>query len=132
MLTFEESWASGRIDLMYPRTGWRPTRAFWGEWLKSEKDLDSLRTHLAEDYDLVVLDSPALDSVSDARVLAHLADATVFVVQWESTPRQTALGSLRQLVSAGAQIAGVALHKVNLRKHAKYYRYGYDELPMRG
>ncbi len=50
-LTFEESWASGRIDLMYPRTGWRPTRAFWGEWVKCREDYDSLHTHLAQDYE---------------------------------------------------------------------------------
>ncbi len=51
LLTFEECWASGRIDLMYHRTGWRPTRAFWGEWCKVERDLDSIRVHLAEDYE---------------------------------------------------------------------------------
>ena len=119
-----------------PKTGLHVLPAIAGSpnppELLNSQHMRALLDRLAEDYDLVVLDSPALDSVSDARVLAHLADATVFVVQWESTPRQTALGSLRQLVSAGAQIAGVALHKVNLRKHAKYYRYGYDELPMRG
>lgn len=119
-----------------PKTGLHVLPAIAGSpnppELLNSQHMRALLDRLAEDYDLVVLDSPALDSVSDARVLAHLADATVFVVQWESTPRQTVLGSLRQLVSAGAQIAGVALHKVNLRKHAKYYRYGYDGLPMRG
>ena len=114
-----------------PRTGLHVLPAVPGtpnppELLNSQH-MRGLLDKLAKTYDLVVLDSPALDSVSDARVLAHLADATVFVVQWESTPRQVALGSLRQLVSAGAQIAGIALHKVNLRKHAKYYRYGYEE-----
>jgi capsular exopolysaccharide synthesis family protein len=93
--------------------------------LLNSQHMRALLDKLSETYDLVVLDSPALDAVSDARVLAHLADATVFVVQWETTPRMTALGSLKQLVSAGAQIAGVVLHKVNLRKQP---RYGYEEL----
>ncbi len=125
--TFEE------VVITDPKTGLHVLPAVPGtpnppELLNSQH-MRALLDRLSETYDLVVLDSPALDSVSDARVLAHLADATVFVVQWETTPRQTALGSLRQLVSAGAQIAGIALHKVNLRKHAKYYRYGYDEAP---
>ena len=51
MLTFEESWASGRIDLMYPKTHWRPTRAYWGEWAKDRRDLDSILVHLGEDYE---------------------------------------------------------------------------------
>ena len=50
-LVWEETWASGRIDLMYPRTHWRPTRAYWGEWVKCRKDYDSLHTHLAQDYE---------------------------------------------------------------------------------
>ncbi len=50
MLKGEESWASGRIDLMYGRTDWRPTRGFWGEWCKGEKDLDSIRVHLIQEY----------------------------------------------------------------------------------
>lgn len=97
--------------------------------LLNSQHMRGLLDKLVQTYELVILDSPALESVSDARVLAHLADATVFVVQWEATPRQTALGSLKQLISAGGQIAGVVLHKVNLRKHAKYYKYGYEDAP---
>ena len=49
-LVSEESWASGRIDLIYPDTNWRPTRAFWGEWPKGQKDYDSILTHFGEGY----------------------------------------------------------------------------------
>ena len=75
---------------------------------------------LAQHYDTIILDSPALSEVSDARVLARLADATVFVVQRESTPRQTALESFKLLRSAGARIAGVVMQKVNVRKTSSY------------
>ena len=50
MLKGEESWASGRIDLIYPKTDWRPTRGFWGEWCKGPKDLASIKTNLAEGF----------------------------------------------------------------------------------
>ena len=68
--------------------------------------------------------SPALAAVSDTRVLARLADATVFVVEWETTPRPVALDSFRSLKTSGARIAGVIMQKVNVRKSA---RYGYYE-----
>ncbi len=50
LLIGEESWGSGRIDLIYPRTNWRPTRAFWGEWPKGQKDYDSILAHFEEGY----------------------------------------------------------------------------------
>lgn len=102
-----------------PRTGLNVIPAIAGtpnppELLNSTHMRDLLN-ELTRRYDLVILDSPALSSVSDARVLAQFADATIFVVQWESTPRNVALAAIRQLQSAGAAIAGVVLHKVDGR-----------------
>ena len=78
---------------------------------------------LAQNYDTIILDSPALAAVSDTRVLARLADATVFVVEWETTPRPVALDSFRALKTSGAHIAGVIMQKVNVRKSARYAYY---------
>ena len=50
LLIGEESWSSGRIDLLFPHTDWRPTRGFWGEWPKGEQDVESIRANLEEDY----------------------------------------------------------------------------------
>lgn len=78
---------------------------------------------LSQNYDTIILDSPALAAVSDTRVLARLADATVFVVEWETTPRPVALESFRTLKASGACIAGVIMQKVNVRKSARYAYY---------
>ncbi len=78
---------------------------------------------LSQNYDTIILDSPALAAVSDTRVLARLADATVFVVEWETTPRPVALDSFRSLKNSGARIAGVIMQKVNVRKSARYGYY---------
>jgi capsular exopolysaccharide synthesis family protein len=88
--------------------------------LLNSQHMRSLLDKLSQSYDLIVLDSPALESVSDARVLAHLADATIFVVQAETTPRQKAIAALRQLAHAHAHMAGVVLSRVNLRRQQKY------------
>ena len=88
--------------------------------LLNSQHMRDLLVKLSNSYDLVILDSPALDAVSDARVLAHMADSTIFVVEWENTPRHLVLGAMRQLTSAGARIAGVVLHKVNPRKQSAY------------
>ncbi len=78
---------------------------------------------LSQNYDTVVLDSPAMSAVADARILARLADASIFVVEWQATPRPLALESYRQLVGTGAKVAGVVLQKVNVRRSSRYYYY---------
>ncbi len=75
-------------------------------------------------YDMVILDSPPLLAVSDARVLAGEVDQTVFVVRWAETRRERVCNALKQLTSSGAKLAGVVLSMVDVRKHA---RYGYGD-----
>jgi capsular exopolysaccharide synthesis family protein len=75
---------------------------------------------LSESYDLVILDTPPLLVISDALVLVRNVDKTVFVVRWEKTKRQSAMLGLKQVVEAGADIAGLILTQVDVRKHAQY------------
>jgi polysaccharide biosynthesis transport protein len=75
---------------------------------------------LSESYDLVILDTPPLLVISDALVLVRNVDKTVFVVRWEKTKRQSALLGLKQVVEAGADLAGIILTQVDVRKHAQY------------
>ncbi len=88
--------------------------------LLNSSHMRELIAALSRSYDTIILDSPALAAVSDTRVLARLADATVFVVEWETTPRPVALESFRSLKSSGARIAGVIMQKVNARQSDRY------------
>jgi polysaccharide biosynthesis transport protein len=71
-------------------------------------------------YDLVVIDSPPIMAVSDAIVLSGLADATLMMVRWETTPREVTISAVRQLRQSGGRIAGAVLTRVNMRKHARF------------
>ena len=73
-------------------------------------------------YDLVIIDTPPIAAVSDSFTLSSLVDKALYVIRWEQTPRNVALAGIRQLVEAGADIAGIVLSRVDLKKHA---RYGY-------
>jgi capsular exopolysaccharide synthesis family protein len=79
---------------------------------------------LAERHDLVILDSPPVLAVSDARVLARMVDGTLFLVRWVETRREKVNAGWRQLVEGGGKVAGVALTLVDVRRHAKY---GYSD-----
>jgi Mrp family chromosome partitioning ATPase len=62
--------------------------------------------------------------VSDTRMLARLADKVIYVVQWDSTPREAVIGGIKLLRDANADIAGTVLTQADLRRHA-IYGYGY-------
>lgn len=90
----------------------------------SSEQMKALLVELGLAYDLVILDSPPILAVSDARILACEVDRTVFIVRWAETRREVAATALRQLTSSGAELAGVLLTMVDVRKHA---RYGYGD-----
>ena len=89
-----------------------------------------LLDQLEQTYDLVVIDSAPILVVSDSRSLAHHVDAVAFVTRWAGTRQEVVQVAIKQLREAGANVAGVILNSVNVRRHAKYgygdsgYYYG--------
>jgi capsular exopolysaccharide synthesis family protein len=84
---------------------------------------------LRGEFEYVILDSPPLLSVADARTLSTLSDAVVLVVRAYETPYDAVRRARSLLYDAGARILGVALNDVDVRKsgygYGYYYRYGY-------
>lgn len=76
----------------------------------------------ADRYDLVILDSPPVMAVSDARIISQLADYTIFVVHWAKTPRDVVKSAVAALLGVTDRV-GIVINKVNLAKHA-LYEYG--------
>jgi polysaccharide biosynthesis transport protein len=87
--------------------------------LLSSDRFKQLLRGLMERYDMVILDSAPVLAVSDTRILATLAEKTLFVVRWASTSHKVAASALRQLHESGAQVAGVALMAVDVKAHAR-------------
>jgi len=74
---------------------------------------------LRDDYDLVLLDTPPAEAITDARVVAGLADATLFCVCWRSTSRHIAVHALELLEEAHANVVGAALTQVDVNVHVR-------------
>ena len=85
-----------------------------------------LIAELSEIYDLVVLDTPPTLVVTDARIVAGLADAAVFCVRWDSTPRDAITEGLRELSSVNARLTGVVMTLVDERRASRYAFDGYS------
>jgi capsular exopolysaccharide synthesis family protein len=71
-------------------------------------------------FEYVVLDSPPVGNVSDARILAVNADSTILVVKAFSTSRHYAREAIAHLTNAHARVAGVVLNDVDVRRRSYY------------
>ena len=86
--------------------------------LLSSSRMQALLTELHRDYDRIVIDSPAVLAVADARLLTGLATWTVYLVKWASTPRRFALLGLTMLRRSGATLFGPVFVGVDDRTFA--------------
>lgn len=75
-------------------------------------------------YDLVLLDAPPVLPVTDARILGTMADALVYAVKWNDTPKSVVKNGLESLINLGVQVDGLVLTQVD-RKKQRDYGYGY-------
>jgi capsular exopolysaccharide synthesis family protein len=87
--------------------------------LTSQRLLTLLRA-AREGYDRVIMDTPPVLGLPDVKALSPAADAILFVVQWDQTKRDAAAAALKQLADVSAEVSGVVLNQVDLKKHASY------------
>ncbi|WP_423603301.1 GumC family protein [Sphingomonas sp. MS122] len=70
-------------------------------------------------YDLVILDTPPVLPVDEARVIASMADGVVFLVRWRRTPAKAASVALRRLYDVHAEMLGAVLTLVDVREQER-------------
>jgi polysaccharide biosynthesis transport protein len=92
--------------------------------LLTSETMARLLQALRQEYDLVLLDTPPAEAITDARIIAGLADATLLCIRWRATSHQTALHALERLEAAQANVVGVALTQVDIHSHS---RSGYPD-----
>jgi Mrp family chromosome partitioning ATPase len=64
-------------------------------------------------------------AVTDAQVVAHVADGAVFVVGAQMTGRGVAKTAVDQLLTANARVLGAVLNRVDLDHNGYYYSQYY-------
>jgi capsular exopolysaccharide synthesis family protein len=77
--------------------------------------------HCAAAYEIIVMDSPPVQLVSDAVVLSTMSTGVLFVVKADSTPYQMVRRGLRALQGADATLFGVVLNQLDFKKADRYY-----------
>jgi capsular exopolysaccharide synthesis family protein len=79
---------------------------------------------LEESFDVIIIDSPPLQLVSDPLILSQFAHSVVYVVKADSTPYQVVLGGLERLRDAKAHVLGIVINQIDREKADRYYGYG--------
>lgn len=92
--------------------------------LLGSKGMQALLDQAKDEYDVIILDTPPVLAVTDAQVLANLADGVVLVVSSGKTEIDAAKKAKELLVSAKAKILGVVLNNKKVQDSQYYYYYG--------
>lgn len=90
----------------------------------NDQAMPTLLADLRGRYDRIILDAPPALAVADTRLLACMADRVLYMIRWNKTPRDAVRAGIKLLRESRAPLVGVALSKVDTRKHA---RYGYGD-----
>jgi len=98
------------------------------ELLTSQKMIDIL-DRLNQDFDIILIDTPPVLTVTDAAALAPAMDGVILVAKPGSTKLSSFQQTLVQLRSVGARVLGVVLNDVNpkSRKYGYYYNRYYSK-----
>ncbi len=83
--------------------------------------IESLRSR----YDVILLDSPPLNLVTDAAVLGTVVDAVILIARAGSTDKGALRFAREQLTAVNAPVSGVVLNDVDFEGRGRYYGSGY-------
>lgn len=102
-----------------------PTPPNPSELLSSDQMADLLKT-ARERFDMVIVDTPPIMSVTDAQIVATRSDGVVLVVDSGNVKKDVVLKAKASLDHVKAKLLGVVLNKIN-RNHSDIYSYYYGE-----
>lgn len=87
------------------------------------KSMDALLDKLKARFDIIIVDSPPVLSVADAKILSNKCDGTILVINSGTTEKVDAIRAKEALQSSKANIIGAVLNNFKLDKENYYYQY---------
>lgn len=88
---------------------------------------DRFREFLKEvrkQYDYIIIDTPPVNLVPDARVIGQHVDAVIYTVKWDSTTHRQVQDGLKAFEGVNIRVSGLVLSQINERGMK---RYGYGD-----
>lgn len=92
--------------------------------LLSSLKMKNMLAKFSTSYDMIIIDSPPLASVTDPVILSQNVDG-VIIVTWSGKTTHEILGKgLKQLEEVNAPLTGLVLNRFSAKKSGYYYNYG--------
>ena len=88
--------------------------------------LPEIIARFRKEFDAVIIDTPPMLHMSDARVLGRMADGVIIVIRAGRTTRDTVQSTVQRFGEDGTRVIGTILNDWNPKKHqGGGYGYGY-------
>lgn len=96
--------------------------------------MQRLFDRLSTQFDIIIVDAPPCELVTDAAILSRMVDSTVIVTAHKFTKKASLQKTIKSIKNVGGKIAGVVLNKVPIdaKKYEKSYYYGSQLTTTRG
>ena len=88
------------------------------------KELEALIRWAAAEYDTILIDTPPMLQIPDARIIGRLADAAILVVRAGKTSRDAGIAIRQRLSDDGTPLLGVIMNDWDPKNSGSGY-YGY-------
>ena len=100
--------------------------------LHSPRALELLQ-RMRQEFDMVIIDTPPMLQMPDARILGRLADGVILVVRAAKTTKETAAAAGQRLTDDGTRVLGTVLNEWDPRKTSGAgYEFGYRPYHYQG
>lgn len=88
--------------------------------LLASKQMNSLLDELKQNYDLIIVDTPPILMLTDAKILAAKCDGVLLVIEYGKVKRKAAQKVREELMLAKSNLIGVVLNKIKNQDEEAY------------
>ena len=90
------------------------------------KALKQFLDEMRNSFDMIILDSPPVISVTDSEILSRIVDGTILVVSADSTETEIMTNAVDLIKNDSSPFLGVVLNKFTYKNgYGSYYKYYY-------
>ena len=84
--------------------------------------MNEVRNELADMFDFIIYDMPAVNAAMDAKVIAVSSDATILVSAIGETSKNGLIEAVNTLTEVKANLVGMIVNKTNMDEYIMYHR----------
>ena len=95
--------------------------------LLGSKKLKEMLGELQQSYDIIIIDSPPIISVTDSLIISSVVDGVILVARAAATPYNVVEKGIKSLTDIKANVLGMVVNGFNPQKYRYYYGKDYSQ-----